>query len=256
MRPTGDWPVTTKAQIAPVQTWKHMVWLPLLGTAACLGLSLGLNYLLLLSDVLTPFGRSVVTATLVPIVIGLPLFALLGWKQVEILRYRQELTRSGTYDRLTGCLNGAVFMSMVDRRAARAAGPRSGAFLVIHPEHLASINLRFGLGWGDEALRLIASAIRSSVRKDDLIGRLGNSMFGVFLPGATKQDAKEVGERIREAVGQIYFAPKGEKDVLAIRAGGVVFEHELAFEDMFRSAEELLLDAQDEANMALSHISN
>ncbi|WP_292277218.1 GGDEF domain-containing protein [Mesorhizobium sp.] len=248
--------MTTKAQIAPVQTWKHIVWLPLLGTAACLGLSLGLNYLLLLSDALTPFGRSVVTATLVPIVISLPLFALLGWKQVEIRRYRQELTRSGTYDRLTGCLNGAVFTSMVDRRAARPAGPRSGAFLVIHPEHLASINLRFGLGWGDEALRLIASAIRSSVRKEDLIGRIGNSMFGVFLPGATKQDAKEVGERIREAVGQIYFAPKGEKDVLAIRAGGVVFEHELAFDDMYRSAEELLLEVQDDTNVALSQITN
>ncbi|TGS65175.1 GGDEF domain-containing protein [Mesorhizobium sp. M3A.F.Ca.ET.174.01.1.1] len=242
--------------MAPAQTWKHIVWLPLLGTAACLGLSLGLNYLLLLSDALTPFGRSVVTATLVPVVIGLPLFALLGWKQVAILRYRQELTRSGTYDRLTGCLNGAVFTSMVDRRAARPAGPRSGAFLVIHPEHLASINLRFGLGWGDEALRLIASAIRSSVRKEDLIGRIGNSMFGVFLPGATKQDAKEVGERIREAVGQIYFAPKGEKDVLAIRAGGVVFEHELAFDDMYRSAEELLLEVQDDTNVALSQITN
>ncbi|TIQ38193.1 MAG: GGDEF domain-containing protein [Mesorhizobium sp.] len=243
-------------QTPPARAWTRVVWLSLLGTAGCVGLSLGLNYLLLFIDGLTPFGRSVVTATLLPIVIGLPLFAMLGWRQVEIRRFRQELTRTGTYDRLTGCLNGAVFTSMVDRRAARPAGPRSGAFLVIHPEHLASINLRFGLGWGDEALRLIASAIRSSVRKDDLIGRLGNSMFGVFLPGATKQDAKEIGERIRQAVGQIYFAPKGDKDVLAIRAGGVVFEHELAFEDMFRSAEELLLEAQDEADLALSHVSN
>ncbi|MDG4882648.1 GGDEF domain-containing protein [Mesorhizobium sp. WSM4884] len=248
--------MSIETQTAPAKAWKHVVWLSLLGTVGCVGLSLGLNYLLLFIDALTPFGRSVITATLLPIIIGLPLFALLGWREIEVRRYRQELTRSGTYDRLTGCLNGTVFTSMVDRRAARPAGPRSGAFLVIHPEHLASINLRFGLGWGDEALRLIASAIRSSVRKDDLIGRLGNSMFGVFLPGATKQDAKEVGERIRQAVGQIYFAPKGDKDVLTVRAGGVVFEHELAFEDMFRSAEELLLQAQDEADLALSHVSN
>lgn len=246
----------TRTQTAPAQPWRQVIWRAFLGTAACVCLSLGLNYLLLFSDALTPFGRSIVTATLVPIIIGLPLFLLLGRAQIEIRRYRQELTRSGTYDKLTGCLNGSVFTSMVDRRAARPAGPRSGAFLVIHPEHLASINLRFGLGWGDEALRLIASAIRASVRTDDLIGRIGNSMFGVFLPGATKQDAKEVGERIRQAVGQIYFAPKGEKDVLAIRAGGVVFEHELAFEDMFQSAEEMLLEAQDQAELALSHISN
>ncbi|WP_312891222.1 GGDEF domain-containing protein [Mesorhizobium silamurunense] len=248
--------MSTKKQTASTGAWKYVAWLSVLGTAGCVGLSLGLNYLLLLSDALTPFGRSVVTAALLPVIIGLPLFALLGWREVEIRRYRQELTRSGTYDHLTGCLNGAVFTSMIDRRAARPSGPRSGAFLVIHPEHLASINLRFGLGWGDEALRLIASAIRSSLRKDDLIGRIGNSMFGVFLPGATQQDAKEIGERVREAVGQIYFAPKGDKDVLTIRVGGVVFEHELAFEDMFRSAEELLWEAQDEADLALSHISN
>ncbi|MDG4853694.1 MULTISPECIES: GGDEF domain-containing protein [unclassified Mesorhizobium] len=248
--------MSIKNETAPAEAWKHVVWLTLLGTAGCVGLSLGLNYLLLLSDALTPFGRSVITAALLPIIIGLPLFALLGWREVEIRRYRQELTRSGTYDHLTGCLNGAVFTSMVDRRAARPAGPRSGAFLVIHPEHLSAINLRFGLEWGDEALRLIATAIRSSVRKEDLIGRIGTAMFGVFLAGATEEDAKEIGKRVREAVGQIYFAPKGDKDVLAIRVGGVVFEHELAFEDMFRSAEEGLSELQDETGFHLSHFNN
>jgi len=241
---------------APVQTWKQVIWLAVLGTAACLCLSLGLNYLLMFSDSLTPFVRGAVTSVIVPIVVGLPLFALLGWQQIEIRRYRQELTKSGTYDQLTGCLNGKVFTSMVDRRAARPAGPRSGAFLVIHPEHLASINLRFGLEWGDEALRLIASAIRSSVRKDDLIGRIGTSMFGVFLPGASEQDAKDVGERVRGAVGDIYFAPKGDKDVLAISVGGVVFEHELDFEDMFRFAEEGMAEPPDEAGLRLSHVNN
>ncbi|WP_245500150.1 MULTISPECIES: GGDEF domain-containing protein [unclassified Mesorhizobium] len=249
----------TKPTATPsAQSWKDVAWLTVLGTAGCLILSLGLNYLLLFSEALTPFARSVITATLLPLAIGLPLFLLLGSKQAEIRRYRQELNRSATYDRLTGCLNGPVFTSMVDRRAAKTseAGPRSGAFLVIHPEHLKSLNLRFGLEWGDEALRLIASTIQSSVRKEDLVGRIGTSMFGVFLPGATEKDAKEIGERIREAVGQIYFAPKGEKDVLAIRTGGVVFEHELAFEDMYRSAEERLLEVQDEARVALSHINN
>ena len=246
----------TRTQTAPAHTWKQLILLPLLGTAGCLALSLGLNYLLLFSDALTPFGRSVVTAALLPILIGLPLLAVLGWKQAEIRRYRQELTRSGTYDRLTGCLNGAVFTSMVDRRAARPSGPRFGAFLVIHPEHLSSINLRFGLDWGDEALRLVATAVRSSVRRDDLIGRIGTAMFGVFLPGASEEDAKEIGKRIREAVGQIYFAPKGDKDVLAIRIGGVVFEHELVFEDMFRSAEEGMAEYQDETGLQLSHLNN
>jgi GGDEF domain-containing protein len=81
-------------------------------------------------------------------------------------------------------------------------------------------------------------------------------MFGVFLPGASEEDAKEIGKRVRETVGQIYFAPKGDKDVLAIRVGGVVFEHELAFEDMFRSAEEGMSQLPDEDGLQLSHFNN
>jgi len=238
------------------QPWKQVAWLTLLGTAGSLGLSLGLNYLLLFSDALTPFARSMITAGLLPVIICLPLFALIGWNRVEIHRYRQELNRSGTYDRLTGCLNGPVFTSMVERRAARrpGPGPRSGAFLIIHPQHLRSINMRFGLEWGDEALRLIVSTIQSSVREEDLIGRIGASMFGVFLSGATEAEAKEIGERIRTRIAQVYCAPKGIEDVLTIKVGGVMLENEMEFSDMFRSAEQHLSDAQDEAGFELAHL--
>lgn len=241
---------------ASARAWRSVAWLTFLGTAGSLGLSLGLNYLLLFSDVFTPFGRSMMTAVLLPVIIALPVFALIGWQQVQIRACRQELNRSGTFDRLTGCLNGPVFTSMVDRRTTRpsAPGPRSGAFLVIHSEHLRSINLRFGLEWGDEALRLIASTIQSSVRAEDLVGRIGTSMFGIFLSGATEAEAKEIGERIRARVAQVYFAPKGTEDALAIKVGGVVFENEVEFADLFQSAEQRISGAQDDSGFELKHL--
>jgi diguanylate cyclase (GGDEF)-like protein len=243
---------------ASAQAWRSAAWLTFLGTAGSLGLSLGFNYLLLFSDAFTPFGRSMMTAVLLPVVIGLPLFVLIGWQQIQIRSCRQELNRSGTYDRLTGCLNGPVFTSMVERRATRpsAPGPRSGAFLVIHSEHLRSINLRFGLEWGDEALRLIATTIQSSVRADDLVGRIGTSMFGVFLSGATEAEAKEIGERIRTRVAQVYFAPKGTEDALTIKVGGVMFEKEMEFADMFQFAEQGVSDTQDDARFELKHLNS
>ena len=238
------------------QAWKSVAWLTVLGTAGILALSVCLNYLLLFSEGLTPFGRSMITATVLPIFVGIPIFLFIGLKQVEIRGYRRELNKSSTFDKLTGCLNGTVFTSIVDRRTTRLSQPRprSGALLVIHPEHLRSINLRFGLGWGDEALRLIASTIQSSVRKDDLVGRIGTAMFGVFLPDATEDDAKEIGERIRTRVAQVYFAPKGTEDVLAVRVGGVVFENELEFEDMFRSAEAQLSSPETAAGFQPSRV--
>jgi len=250
--------VTKAMANTSAQAWKGVAWLTFLGTAGILGVSLVLNYLLLFAEGLTPFGRSMITAVLLPVVVGVPVFLFIGLKQIESRRYRQELNKSATFDSLTGCLNGAVFTSMVERRTTRpsAPGPRSGAFLVIHPEHIRSINLRFGLGWGDEALRLIAATIQSSVRKEDLVGRIGTSMFGVFLPGATEDDAKEIGERIRTRVAQVYFAPKGTEDALAISVGGVVFENELQFEDMFRSAESQLSGVEHETGFQLSHLHN
>ncbi|WP_250888727.1 GGDEF domain-containing protein [Mesorhizobium sp. dw_380] len=199
-----------------------------------------------------------ITAALLPVIIGLPLFVLVGWQQMQIHRYRQELNKSGTYDRLTGCLNGPVFASMIERRTARrpGPGPRTGAFLIIHPEHLRSINTRFGLEWGDEALRLIVSTIQSSVREEDLVGRIGASMFGVFLSGATEAEAEEIGERIRTRVAQVYFAPKGTEAVLTIKVGGVMFENEVEFGDMFRSAEQRLSEAQDGAGFELTHLNS
>ncbi|MBZ9727508.1 GGDEF domain-containing protein [Mesorhizobium sp. BR115XR7A] len=222
--------------------WKTIAWLAFLGTVGSLCVSLVLNYLLLFSEALTPFGRGMITATLLPVVICLPLFVFIGLKLAEIRRYRRELNRAATFDTLTGCLNGRVFTSLIERRAIRSSpqGERSGAFLVIHPEHLNAINLRFGLNWGDEALRLIASTIRSCVRSQDVVGRIGASMFGVFLPGTSEAEARTVGERIRATVSQVYFAPQGAEEILAVSVGGVVFEQDLDFEDMFRPAEESL----------------
>ena len=247
--------MTPMANRSP-QQWKHVAWLTALGSAGILLLSVGLNYLLLFSETLTPFGRSMVTATLLPVIIGGPLLLFIGLQRIELGHYRRELNKSATFDSLTGCLNRTVFTSMVDRRTTRpeSSGPRSGAFLVVHPEHIRSINLRFGLDWGDEALRLIAATIQSSVRKEDLVGRIGTSMFGVFLPGATEDDAKEIGERIRARVAQAYFAPKGTEDNLTISVGGVVFENELEFEEMFRSAESLLSGVEHKPGFQLSHL--
>ena len=238
------------------QAWKDVAWLTVLGTAGILALSVGLNYALMFFDALTPFGRSMITAILLPVVLGVPLFLFIGLQQIKLHHYRRELDKSATFDSVTGCLNGGAFTSLVERRTSRplASGPRSGAFLVIHPQHLRSINLRFGLGWGNEALRLIASTIQSSVRKEDMVGRVGASMFGVFLPGATEQNAMEVGNRIRARVEQVYFAPKGDEDVLTISIGGVVFESELGFEDMLRSAQEHLTGSDPTAGLQLSHV--
>jgi diguanylate cyclase len=239
------------------RAWAAIARVTLIGTAASFAVSFALNYLLLFSDTLTPFAQSMITAIVLPIVIGAPLSFLLGYSLQEVRRYGRELTRAATHDHATEFLTGTAFSSIVDRRAASAltTEPRSGAFLVVDGENLRSINARYGLEWGEQALRLIASIIRSSVRSDDIVGRLGASEFGIFLPGATEKNAREVGERILAGVARVYLTPaQGEQSMLTASIAGVIFEDDLEFERMYRAAEQRLASAEESGTLEILHV--
>ncbi|MDH6235240.1 diguanylate cyclase [Mesorhizobium soli] len=212
--------------------------LVLLGTLGCVGLSLLFNYLLLFSA-LTSFGRGVVASIALPLLIGVPMLAVIGLKLRELRGLRNELNRSASYDRVTDTYHGDVFSSLVERRM-KSRNPKSGlhgALLVVNAEHLNSIIQQHGFVWGNEALRLIAGTIRSSIRHDDFVGRIGTTEFAIFLHHATEQDAVDVGSRIRSEIAKVYFAPEGEKDILTVRVGGVAFDEATDFTAMHRAAE-------------------
>ena len=239
------------------RAWAAVTRVTLIGTAVSFAVSFALNYLLLFSDSLTPFAQSMITAITLPIVVGAPLSFLLGYNLQEVRRYRRELTRNATHDRATEFLTGTAFSSIIDRRAvsAPAEGSRSGAFLVVDAGNLRSINARYGLEWGEEALRLIAATIRSSVRSDDIVGRLGASEFGIFLPGATEKNAREVGERIWAGIARVYLTPaQGDKSMLTASVAGVIFEDELEFERMYRAAEQRLASAEESGTVEILHV--
>ncbi len=234
-----------------------LVWATVLGTVACAIASLIVTYLLPFNKSLIPLAQIMISASIAAFVIGAPLCILLALREQEIKRIGCELTRSATYDTTTAFYKWTVFSSVVDRRAASesARGPRRGAFLAINASNIRAINMRYGLEWGEEALRLVASVIRTSVRADDIVGRLGASEFGIFLPGATEKNAREVGDRIRAGVAANYFTPAGAKGVLNVNVGGVFFEDELGFDGMFRAAEYQLWNAEISGSMTISQAS-
>ena len=222
-----------------IRRWKRIGIITVLGTASFTGLSLLIAYLLLFNDRLNPFERGMTVAILLPIIIGIPVFCFLGFKLEQLRNLENQLKHAASHEPVTDCLNGNVFSAMVEsRRKHVPIGPmgRQGALLIVHVNELMSLGLHFGLGWKDEALRLVADTIKGSIRRDDLVGRLGEDEFGVFLPGATQEEAMEVGSRIASAVKSVYFAPQAQSEVLAVAIGGVHYERQVEFDDMFKVA--------------------
>ena len=123
---------------------------------------------------------------------------------------------------MTGFLNREAFFERLKHCRRKTD---QGALLLIDADHFKSINDTYGHLVGDEALKLIAEAIGSSIRDQDLSGRIGGEEFCIFLPGADAADAHRISERIRHRGEKTDFYPDpGIRHGLTVSIG-VAFVH-------------------------------
>ena len=101
-------------------------------------------------------------------------------------------------DARTGLTNSRAFDEAVQRRLAARAASEKAAILMLDLDHFKEFNDRFGHPAGDEALRVFAHLMASSIREPDVAARYGGEEFAIYLAGAGAAEAAEVAERIRE----------------------------------------------------------
>jgi diguanylate cyclase (GGDEF)-like protein len=109
-----------------------------------------------------------------------------------------RLRHEATHDALTALPNRRAFRHRLTREID--TGERF-ALVLCDMDNLKVVNDTLGHGAGDRALQILASALRSGLRRSDEAYRLGGDEFGVVLPGASRLDAERVMRRLREAVG-------------------------------------------------------
>lgn len=142
-------------------------------------------------------------AAVVTCVIAFPI-AWLHLKQHEILvAQARQLKRMGETDQMTGLYNRQSFLRRLDRLIASTPhGVSAGAFAYIDADKFKGINDTFGHDVGDKVIELIAAAMQASVRKEDLLSRLGGEEFGIFFTGASVPQAAGAAERLRAELRQ------------------------------------------------------
>jgi two-component system, cell cycle response regulator len=112
------------------------------------------------------------------------------------------------------------------------------ALILCDMDNLKRLNDSLGHEAGDLALKLLAEALRTDLRRDDAY-RLGGDEFAIVLPGATEADAERVVERLEHAVpvaarapieviqasfGVAAYEPGESPDRLVARADAVLYE--------------------------------
>jgi diguanylate cyclase (GGDEF)-like protein len=135
---------------------------------------------------------------------------------VVIIRLRERgdqlvtvLETQALSDPLTGVGNRRAFARDIEEAVARCHRTGTPLSLVtIDVDRFKSINDRWGHAVGDAALRAVAGALHSVIRRSDVIARLGGDEF-VLLLEAGPEGAHRVAEAIRDEVAIIRDLPSG-----------------------------------------------
>jgi diguanylate cyclase (GGDEF)-like protein len=104
------------------------------------------------------------------------------------------------HDSLTGLPNRRALLARLPKEVEASRRPDGSFALVLcDMDNLKQLNDTLGHEAGDLALKLLAGALRSGLRRGDDAYRLGGDEFAVVLPGAGRLDAERATRRLREA---------------------------------------------------------
>lgn len=225
------------------QSWSSVGRWTVFGTLACVVVALTFNALLFHDLAPEALQRALLSATILPIALGVPLFFYLSMRMRGLAITNRRLGLVARTDSLTACLNRGAFTAKVDAQLSEGAR-EAGALLMIDADNFKLINDVYGHHMGDEALMIIARSIRSGLRAGDLVGRMGGEEFGVFLPDVDQAGAEIMAERLRRAVSTASFIPNDRAHGLTVSIGGAVFSGKTSFAELFRVADQRLYGAK------------
>ena len=125
----------------------------------------------------------------------------------RIVALEQQLVavqQEASLDALTGICNRRAFERAV--REVLASPQRELIVAVLDLDEFKAVNDLGGHAAGDTVLRAVARTLRSSVRRNDVVARIGGDEFALLAMGATLRDTEP---RIKSIVATLSSIPTG-----------------------------------------------
>ena len=120
-----------------------------------------------------------------------------GKLQQELESARQE----ALMDPLTGIYNRRGFEIQVKNLFADSAlASKAACLLMVDIDHFKKINDSYGHLFGDKVIHTLANTLKSQIKGQDSVARIGGEEFAVLLPETTLNGARTVAEHIRSTI--------------------------------------------------------
>ncbi len=172
------------------------------------GFIVGNNYLE------SPYSQSAMaTGVLAMVYLGVSFHAYVDRSMSYFKRmrdYNNQLQDLASHDTLTRVFNAGAYYRACDQQIhASHRSNQPFAVLFIDLDHFKSINDTYGHAVGDDVLRTVAQTLRATVRRSDIVGRIGGEEFSVFLPNTQLHGAQQLAETLRVAIESIHIEVDG-----------------------------------------------
>jgi len=171
-------------------------------------------------------------------------------RQLKLLDYQMKLElgnkrfhEMSLRDDLTGLYNQRALKEQLDVELER--GRRHGRYLtllMLDVDYYKHVNDRYGHIFGDRVLAELASIIKASLRKIDIVARYGGDEFVIILPETDEQAALIVCRRVLKSVEMHEFALEDIRAHVTVSIGGATCtpEESVVKSELMRRADEAL----------------
>jgi diguanylate cyclase (GGDEF)-like protein len=136
-------------------------------------------------------------------------------------RRHQALASMAREDTLTGLLNRATFMTLLDEECAKQRrSARPACVMMCDVDHFKQVNDNYGHPAGDLVLARLGDLLKSATRYPlDVPARYGGEEFVVLLPETDLAAAQVVAERLGEQLRSQVFESDGRRFSVTLSIG-------------------------------------
>jgi diguanylate cyclase (GGDEF)-like protein/PAS domain S-box-containing protein len=150
-------------------------------------------------------------------------------------------------DELTGLRNRRYIVERLEeefQRAKRTGRPLS--LIMLDIDHFKKINDAHGHLFGDVVLRVVSTRMKETLRKHDLIGRVGGEEFLIICPESSLEDTVVVAERIRRIIHGETISDGVREAAVALSAGvTMLMASDRSSDTLFSRADTALYKAKE-----------
>lgn len=159
----------------------------------------------------------------------------------ELEERNAKLTWEAGHDALTKLANRRSLEAVV---AGHCASGEQLSVCLIDVDHFKRVNDECSHATGDRVLERLGTTLSAVVRSGDLAARYGGEEFALVLPGADRQTAATVAERVRSRVEALTWPVAVPGGRVTVSVGTATAHGTTTFDDLFAAADAAMYRAK------------